>query len=109
MKTVPFPDREPPYVVDAKGILDSKGLPDANFLALWESIIVDQAVKDRAARASGPILHPTTETQARRSSLPRRHLARRTAWNRENVFGARFGGADGRGSQRARQVPIPGG
>ena len=47
MKPLPFPDRDPDYVVDAKGILDSKKLPDQSFLELWDAIIVEQPVKDR--------------------------------------------------------------
>ncbi len=33
--------------VDAHGILDSRNLPDPEFSALWDAIIVDQSVKDR--------------------------------------------------------------
>jgi pachytene checkpoint protein 2 len=68
MKTVPFPDREPPYLVDAKGILDSKALPDANFLALWDSIVVDQAVKDRLLAQA--VLSFTLRPKLKRSAAP---------------------------------------
>jgi len=42
MKPVPFPEREQPYVVDSKGILDSKTLPDADFNALWVQSLLSQ-------------------------------------------------------------------
>jgi SpoVK/Ycf46/Vps4 family AAA+-type ATPase len=68
MKTVPFPDREPPYIVDSKGILDSKSLPDAGFLDLWDSIIVDQAVKDRLLAQA--VLSFTLRPKLKRSAAP---------------------------------------
>jgi hypothetical protein len=33
--------------IDAHGILDSRNLPDSEFSALWDAIIVDESVKDR--------------------------------------------------------------
>ena len=33
--------------IDAHGILDSRNLPDPEFSALWDAIIVDESVKDR--------------------------------------------------------------
>ena len=33
--------------IDAHGILDSRNLPDPEFSALWDAIIVDEVVKDR--------------------------------------------------------------
>jgi SpoVK/Ycf46/Vps4 family AAA+-type ATPase len=68
MKTVPFPDREPPYVVDAKGIQDSKALPDASFADLWDAIIVDQAVKDRLLAQA--VLSFTLRPKLKRSAAP---------------------------------------
>ncbi len=36
--------------VDAYGILDSRNLPDPEFSALWDAIIVDQSVKAHVMR-----------------------------------------------------------
>src|SRR6266536_2356288 len=33
--------------IDAHGILDSRNLPDPEFSALWNAIIVDESIKDR--------------------------------------------------------------
>jgi SpoVK/Ycf46/Vps4 family AAA+-type ATPase len=36
-----------PDVVEAKGICDSRSLPDRGFGSLWDAVIIDPAVKDR--------------------------------------------------------------
>ena len=68
MKPLPFPDREPDYVIDAKGVLDSKNLPDRSFLELWDAIIVDQMVKDRLLAQA--VLNFTLRPKLRRSAAP---------------------------------------
>lgn len=68
MKPLPFPDREPDYVIDAKGVLDSKKLPDRSFLELWDAIIVDQMVKDRLLAQA--VLNFTLRPKLRRSAAP---------------------------------------
>ena len=68
MKPLPFPDREPDYVIDAKGVLDSKKLPDGSFLELWDAIIVDQMVKDRLLAQA--VLNFTLRPKLRRSAAP---------------------------------------
>ncbi len=68
MKAIPISGREERYVVDAKGILDSKELPDPSFQGLWESIIVDQTVKDRLL--SQAVLSFTLRPKLRRSAAP---------------------------------------
>ena len=68
MKPFPFPDRDPDYVVDAKGILDSKKLPDQSFLELWDAIIVEQPVKDRLLAQA--VLNFTLRPKLKRSAAP---------------------------------------
>lgn len=68
MKTVPFPDRDQPYVIDAKGVLDSKNLPDPEFQDLWESIIIEQNVKDRLLAQA--VLSFTLRPKLRRAAAP---------------------------------------
>jgi pachytene checkpoint protein 2 len=68
LKPLPFPDREPDYVIDAKGVLDSKKLPDRSFLELWDAIIVDQMVKDRLLAQA--VLNFTLRPKLRRSAAP---------------------------------------
>lgn len=68
MKPLPFPDREPDYVIDAKGVMDSKKLPDRSFLELWDAIIVDQMVKDRLLAQA--VLNFTLRPKLRRSVAP---------------------------------------
>jgi SpoVK/Ycf46/Vps4 family AAA+-type ATPase len=68
LKPLPFPDREPDYVIDAKGVLDSKKLPDGSFLELWDAIIVDQMVKDRLLAQA--VLNFTLRPKLRRSAAP---------------------------------------
>ena len=68
MKPLPFPDREPDYVIDAKGVLDSKKLPDRSLLELWDAIIVDQMVKDRLLAQA--VLNFTLRPKLRRSAAP---------------------------------------
>lgn len=64
----PRPNRDPDYVIDAKGILDSKKLPDQNFLELWDAIIVDQTVKDRLLAQA--VLNFTLRPKLKRSAAP---------------------------------------
>lgn len=54
--------------VDAVGILDSRNLPDPEFDGLWESIVLDPAVKDRLQ--SQALLNYTLRGKAPRSELP---------------------------------------
>jgi len=68
LKPLPFPDREPDYVIDAKGVLDSKKLPDRSLLELWDAIIVDQMVKDRLLAQA--VLNFTLRPKLRRSAAP---------------------------------------
>ena len=68
MKPLPFPDREPDYFIDAKGVLDSKKLPDRSFLELWDAIIVDQMVKDRLLAQA--VLNFTLRPKLKRSAAP---------------------------------------
>ena len=68
MKPLLFPDREPDYVVDAKGVLDSKKLPDQSFLELWDAIIVEQMLKDRLLAQA--VLNFTLRPKLKRSAAP---------------------------------------
>jgi SpoVK/Ycf46/Vps4 family AAA+-type ATPase len=54
--------------VDAKGVLDSRSLPDDDFNALWESIFVPAAQKDRLL--SQGILNFTLREKVNRSRIP---------------------------------------
>jgi len=36
-----------PDIIEAKGICDSRALPDSDFTALWDAVIVDASIKDR--------------------------------------------------------------
>jgi pachytene checkpoint protein 2 len=51
-----------------KGILDSRRLPDESFDSLWESIILEQAIKDRLL--SQAILNFTLRGKIDRASVP---------------------------------------
>jgi SpoVK/Ycf46/Vps4 family AAA+-type ATPase len=68
MKPFPLKERDQQYVVDAKGILDSKALPDADFQALWDSIIVDHAMKDRLLAQA--VLSFTLRPKLNRAAAP---------------------------------------
>jgi pachytene checkpoint protein 2 len=68
VKPLTFPDRDPGYTVDAKGVLDSKKLPDRFFLELWDAIIVDQQVKDRLLAQA--VLSFTLRPKLKRSTAP---------------------------------------
>ena len=68
MKSGSIHDREQPYLVETKGILDSKNLPDADFLDLWNSIIVDNEVKDRLLGQA--VLNFTLRPKLKRSAVP---------------------------------------
>lgn len=54
--------------VDATGVLDSRLLPDREFLAQWEAVIVEPAQKDRLL--SQAILNFTLREKVNRSNLP---------------------------------------
>jgi SpoVK/Ycf46/Vps4 family AAA+-type ATPase len=54
--------------VDAQGILDSRNLPDADFSALWNAIIVEKEVKDRLF--SQAILNFTMRPKVNRADVP---------------------------------------
>jgi SpoVK/Ycf46/Vps4 family AAA+-type ATPase len=54
--------------VEAQGVLDSRLLPDENFLALWDAIILDQEMKDRLLAQA--ILNFTLRPHANRAKLP---------------------------------------
>lgn len=60
--------REQPYLVDSKGVLDSRNLPDTSFLELWNSIIVDNEVKDRLLGQA--VLNFTLRPKLKRASVP---------------------------------------
>lgn len=54
--------------VDAAGVLDSRLLPDAEFVAQWEAVIVEAAQKDRLL--SQAILNFTLRDKVNRANLP---------------------------------------
>ncbi len=54
--------------VDAVGVLDSRKLPDRDFAALWDAIILDQSQKDRLLAQS--ILNFTVRSKVDRAQLP---------------------------------------
>ncbi len=54
--------------IDAKGVLDSRSLPDGEFDSLWESIFIPPAQKDRIL--SQGILNFTLRTKVARSKIP---------------------------------------
>ncbi|MBI2842122.1 MAG: AAA family ATPase [Armatimonadetes bacterium] len=54
--------------VEAQGILDSRLLPDSEFLKLWDSIIVDQQLKDRLL--SQAILSFTLRPTVDKAAIP---------------------------------------
>lgn len=68
MKPVPLHERDQAYLIDAKGILDSKALPDADFNDLWDSIIVDTAMKDRLLAQA--VLSFTLRPKLKRAAAP---------------------------------------
>ena len=43
--------------VDAVGVLDSRLLPDREFIGQWDAVIVETAQKDRLLCAGHPELH----------------------------------------------------
>jgi pachytene checkpoint protein 2 len=55
-------------MIDAKGVLDSRTLPDRFFLELWDGIIVPQEQKDRLL--SQALLNFTLRPQLKRSAAP---------------------------------------
>lgn len=54
--------------VEAQGILDSRRLPDGEFLSLWDAIILDPAVKDRLLCQA--ILNFTVRPRVERTEVP---------------------------------------
>jgi len=56
--------------VDAQGIIDSRNLPDPDFDALWDAIIIDASIKDRLLAQA--ILNFTLRTnpKVKRASIP---------------------------------------
>lgn len=54
--------------VDAAGVLDSRMLPDQEFMAQWEAVIVETSQKDRLL--SQAILNFTLREKVNRSNLP---------------------------------------
>ena len=54
--------------VEALGVLDSRWLPDEEFLALWEAIILEPSIKDRIL--SQAILNFTARHRIDRAELP---------------------------------------
>jgi pachytene checkpoint protein 2 len=54
--------------VDALGVLDSRNLPDNDFLALWEAIVLDQPTKDRLF--SQAVLNFTLRPRVNRAAIP---------------------------------------
>jgi SpoVK/Ycf46/Vps4 family AAA+-type ATPase len=54
--------------VEGQGILDSRILPDREFLALWNAIILEQEIKDRLLAQA--ILNFTLRTQVDREEVP---------------------------------------
>lgn len=54
--------------IDATGILDSRLLPDRDFLAQWDAVIVEAAQKDRLL--SQAILNFTLREKVNRANLP---------------------------------------
>ncbi len=53
---------------DVRGVLDSRFLPDADFLVLWEAIITDQGTKERLL--SQAILNFTLRPRVNRALIP---------------------------------------
>jgi SpoVK/Ycf46/Vps4 family AAA+-type ATPase len=51
-----------------KGLLDCRRLPDADFMALWDAIVLDRSVKDRLL--SQAVLNFTLRPRIHRSDLP---------------------------------------
>jgi pachytene checkpoint protein 2 len=62
-------DRLGPHLAELqKGILDSRGLPDATFDALWDAVIVEPAIKERLL--SHAVLNFALRAKVDRASLP---------------------------------------
>lgn len=62
------PKRKPALVVDSKGVLDSRYLPDGNFDSLWDSIIIPQAQRDQLL--SQALLNFTLRPRVDRAKVP---------------------------------------
>src|SRR5260370_33576557 len=57
-----------PDVIEAKGICDSRSLPDRDFQALWDAVIIDSAIKDRLLGQA--VLNFTVRPQLNRAEIP---------------------------------------
>src|SRR4051794_22676635 len=54
--------------VEAAGVLDSRLLPDSDFIAQWDAVIIDPAKKDRLLGQA--ILNFTVREKVNRARLP---------------------------------------
>src|SRR5262245_28546232 len=57
-----------PGGVDAAGVLDSRRLPDAEFLGQWRAVIIDEAQRDRLLGQA--VLNFTLRPKVDRARLP---------------------------------------
>lgn len=55
-------------VIEAKGICDSRSLPDKDFGSLWDAVIVDPSIKDRLLGQA--VLNFTVRPKLNRAELP---------------------------------------
>lgn len=62
------PEKSRPWLVEAEGILDSRYLPDADFEAQWQAIVVEPALKDELL-AQG-VLNFTLRPRVQRAVVP---------------------------------------
>jgi hypothetical protein len=62
------PEKSRPWLVEAEGVLDSRYLPDEDFDAQWEAIIVERALKDELL-AQG-VLNFTLRPRVQRAVVP---------------------------------------
>jgi len=60
--------RKPPLLLDAKGVLDCRFLPDNGFDSLWESIIIPVTLRDQLL--SQAVLNFTLRPQVDRAKIP---------------------------------------
>lgn len=54
--------------IDAVGVLDSRSLPDDDFIALWDAIIIEQKTKERLL--SQAVLNFTLRPRVNRATIP---------------------------------------
>lgn len=57
-----------PDIIEAKGICDSRSIPDRDFHALWDAVIVDSAVKDRLLGQA--VLNFSVRPKLNRAEIP---------------------------------------